>query len=101
MQSAISGQVFRDGVLLNDQYGYQEMFNYRLLNGKPMYFYQKDGKIHLSYDGTDLPLVYDEVPHYGCCSNGELNNPSSGPNWLTFWGLRAGTLYYVQIGRYD
>ena len=100
MQSSVAGQVFRDGKLLNDQYGYQEMFNYRLLDGKPIYFYQKDGKVRLSYNGSDLPLVYDDVPHFACCG-GAVLNPQSGPNWLTFWGRRGTKWYYVQIGRYE
>ena len=95
-----TGQLYLDGVLLNQKYGYQEMFGYQLLDNKPFYFYKKDGRIHLSYAGQDLPLVYDQVPHYGCCSNGELN-PRSGPNWLNFWGRRGTHWYYVQIGRYE
>ena len=95
----IAGQVYRDGVLLNQKYAYKEMFGYLLLDGKPLYFYQKEGQVHLSYAGQDLPIAYDRVPHYGCCSSAQLN-PHSGPNWLTFWGLRGGIWYYVEIGRY-
>ena len=94
-----TGQLYLDGVLLNQKYGYQEMFGYQLLDNKPFYFYKKDGHIHLSYAGQDLPLVYDQVPHYGCCSNGELN-PRSGPNWLNFWARRGTQWFYVQIGKY-
>ncbi len=43
------GQIYQDGVLLNKQYGYQEMFGFDLLSGSPFYFCFKDGVIHISY----------------------------------------------------
>lgn len=93
------GQVTRDGVSLNEQYGYDEIFGYQLLDGKPFYFYTLDGKIHLSYDGEDLPIAYDEVYHYNCCSSARFN-PVAGTNWVGFWGVREGVTYYTEIGRY-
>ena len=94
-----TGQIYQDGILLNQQYGYQEMFGFQFLDGKPFYFYRKDGLIHLSYDGQDLNLVYNQVPHYGCCSGAETN-PVAAPNWVRFFGLRDGVWYFTQIGRY-
>lgn len=93
------GQVYRDGVSLNEQYGYEEIFGYQLLAGKPFFFYRLDGKIHLSYDGETLPIWYDEVHHYKCCSGGMLN-PVMGSNWVGFWGMRDGVTFYTEIGRY-
>lgn len=93
------GQVYRDGVSLNEQFGYEEMFGYQLLDGKPFYFYQQNGEILLSYDGEVLPLQYDEVPHYQCCS-GAAMNPVAASNWVGFWGLRGEVWYYTEIGRY-
>lgn len=94
-----TGRIFRDGVLLNEQYGYEEMFGFQMLAGKPFYFYRKDGQIHLSYDNQELPLVYDDVRHYLCCSAGVLN-PSTGANWVGFFGMRGGVSYYTEIGMY-
>ncbi len=93
------GQVYRDGVSLNEQYGYEEIFGYQPLAGKPFFFYKLDGKIHLSYDGEDLPIWYDEVYHYRCCSGGMLN-PTMRSNWVGFWGIRDNITYYTEIGRY-
>jgi hypothetical protein len=95
----ITGQVYRNGVNLNDLYGYEEIFGYQHLDDKPFYFYKLDGKIHLSYDGKDLPLWYDKVWHYGCCSIGALN-PITASNWIGFWGIRDDVRYYTEIGRY-
>ena len=93
------GQVYRDGVSLNEQYSYDEIFGYQPLAGKPFYFYRQDGVIHLSYDGEDLPVWYDEIPHYGCCSSAQIN-PRSASNWVGFWGQRDGVWYYTEIGQY-
>lgn len=93
------GQIYRDGVLLNEQFGYEEMFGFQLLDGKPFYFYKKDGRIYLSYNNEDLPVAYDEIPHYRCCSGAALN-PIAGINWIGFWGQRDGVWYYTEIGRY-
>ena len=93
------GQVYRDGISLNEEYGYEEIFGYQLLAGKPFFFYKLDGKIHLSYDGETLPIWYDEVRHYSCCS-GAMLNPRMGTNWVGFWGIREGVTYYTEIGKY-
>lgn len=93
------GQIYRDGVLLNEQFGYEEMFGFQLLDGEPFYFYKKEGQIYLSYNNEDLPVIYDEIPHYRCCSGAALN-PIAGINWIGFWGQRDGVWYYTEIGRY-
>jgi hypothetical protein len=94
-----TGIVYRDGVNLNDLYGYEEIFGYQLLDGKPFFFYKLDGVIHLSYDGQDLPIWYDVVTRHACCSAGALN-PTQAPNWVGFWGERDGVRYYTEIGKY-
>ncbi len=96
VNSVATGQVYQDGVLLNQKYGYDEMFGYQLLDGKPFYFYKKDGQVHLSYNNQDLPLSYDSVAHYGCCSSAMMN-PVSAPNWVGFYGKRGDTWYYVEV----
>lgn len=93
------GKVYQDGVCLNEQYGYEEMFGYQLLDGKPFYFYKKDGQIRLFYNNEDLSIWYDEVTHYQCCS-GSILNPVAAGNWVGFWGIRNEVWYYTEIGRY-
>lgn len=99
VQTNPTGQLYQNGELLNQKYGYQEIFGYQLLNSKPFYFYQKDGRIHLSYDNQDLPLIYDEIPHYRCCSGTALN-PVAAPNWVGFFGRKNDIWYYTEIGKY-
>jgi hypothetical protein len=97
--SESTGIVYRDGVNLNDLYGYDEIFGYQTLAGKPFFFYKLDGKVHLSYNGQDLPVWYENVWHHRCCSAGALN-PTQAPNWVGFWGERDGVRYYTEIGKY-
>ena len=94
-----AGQVILDGVSLNQRYGYQELFGFSLLRGQPFYFFRKDGKIGAAYAGQPVLLDYDSIPHYGCCSAGELNPRRSG-SMVWFFAEREGAWYYVEIGNY-
>jgi len=57
----MDGQVEVDGRSLNQELGYDEIFGWRLLEGKPFYFLRKDNRIGISYDGQAFPYQYDEV----------------------------------------
>lgn len=94
------GRIYQDGVLLNDLYSYEEMFGFQMIDGKPFYFYKKDGRIHISYDNEDLPIFYDEIPHYHCCSGAEINPVQAG-NWVGFFGRRGETWFYTELGKYE
>jgi hypothetical protein len=91
------GQVTVDGVLLNDQLGYEEAFGFQTIHGKPFYFFRRDGKINASYNGVEIQLGYDEIPHYGCCSAATLN-PFMFQNMVTFFARKGETWYYAEIG---
>ena len=91
------GQVTLDGVLLNDKFGYEEAFGFQTIQGKPFYFYKLNGKIDAWYDGNDIPLGYDKILHYGCCSAATLN-PHMSQNMVAFFAQRGDTWYYAEIG---
>ena len=95
-----SGRVFVDGNSLDDRYGYQESFGFQTIAGKPFYFYKRAGKVGIVYDGQEVPLGYDGVPHYGCCSGGAFN-PRIARNMVAFFAWRASRWYYVEIGAFD
>ena len=94
------GRIIVDGQILNDSRGYAEAFGFQTLNGHPFYFFKRHGRIGASYNGVEIPLDYDQLPHYGCCSNATLN-PRRYKNMLDFFASRAGTWYYVEIGVYN
>lgn len=91
------GNITVEGVLLNEQEGYQIAFGAQIIAGRLFYFFQKDGHIDAWYDGQVLPLGYDEVPHYHCCSESVIN-PYPFQEMVAFFGVRDGTWYFVQIG---
>jgi hypothetical protein len=90
------GQLIEDGRSLNSQYGYEEAFNFQTLGGRPFYFFQKNGRIDAWFDGQVVPLGYDNISHYGCCSAAQ-GNPRMFTNLIVFFGSRGQADYFVQI----
>jgi hypothetical protein len=88
--------VIQDGESLNKTLGFQEMFNWSLIDEKPAYFFRKGPRIGFSYDGKILPLEYQEVAHYLCCGFAS-NNPYIGQNAAHFFAKRNGVWYYVTV----
>ncbi len=91
------GDIYTDGVSLNQKLGYQDSFNFTYLNDQPFYFYKKDGKIGISFAGQAIPLDYNQVLHDGCCSAGVFN-PGVSQNMVSFFAERDGAWYYVDVG---
>jgi hypothetical protein len=94
------GQVYLDGRLLNEQYGYEQAFGAQPLGGKLFYFYQQDGEIGIDFDGQDALLGYSQVPHYQCCSGSALN-PQQAWEMVAFFAQRDGAWYYVELGEFE
>jgi hypothetical protein len=88
-------RIVLDGKDLNSLYGYQETFQFTVLGGHPFYFYQKDGKIGISFDDVETDREYDEIPHYRCCSSAMLN-PRISMNMTWFFAKRGPNWYYVE-----
>lgn len=98
ISSNVTGQIVLDGELLNETRGYQEAFGFQLLNGKPFYFFQRDGQIGVAFgDDEETLLGYEQIPHYQCCSGAE-ENPRLYAGGVTFFATRGGTNFYVAIG---
>jgi hypothetical protein len=96
-RSFTTGDIFKDGISLNEIHGYAESFGFQLLYGKPFYFFEKFGRVGISYNRQDISLGYDYVPHHRCCSAGELN-PKMYENMVGFFAVRDDKWYYVEIG---
>jgi len=103
ISSDVFGEIIQDGISLNKQHGYQETFGFQLMKGKLFYFFKKQGRFGVSYDHREIPLGYTQIPHYGCCSAGELN-PRSAENMLAFFarrGIVQQVWHYVEIGVFE
>ena len=96
----IDGQVFIDGTSLSQQSGYESVFGWRLLAGRPLYFFEDEDGIGVSYSGQVLPHTYDEVVHDRCCEPAAFN-VGGNAHMVWFHGLRDGLWYYVEMGMYE
>ena len=61
-----------------------------------LYFFEKAGKVNLSYDSEEILLDGAIVPHGNCCSGSELN-PRQVGNLLIFFMNKNQQWYYVEI----
>jgi len=95
-----TGEIFKNGVSLSEQNGYEETFGFQLLGEKPFFFFSKDGEIGINYDGEVSMLGFDYIPHYGCCSAGAFN-PKAYLTMVTFFANKGDTDYYVELGLFS
>ena len=86
--------LIQDGVILNEQNGFEQIFNWRLFKEKPFYFFRKGPNLGISYDGQFHHLNYEEIVHGFCCGLAQ-NNPTNDENMLRFYGRRGDDWYYV------
>jgi len=95
------GRVIIDGMILNQQLGFDEIFGWRLIAGQPFFFFKRDGKIGLYYGGQIVePYRYDEVVHYMCCEPA-IFNIGGNETMVWFYALRDGVWHYVEAGVYE
>jgi hypothetical protein len=92
----VQGDVYVDGTSLRQQFGYDEVFEWRLVGGRPFYLFRKGPQVGVAYDGQVLPYQYEQVPHYLCCEPSQLN-PIGGDSGVRFYGLRRGDWYWVEV----
>lgn len=94
------GEIFKNGVSLNEQYGYDESFGFQPLDDKPFYFFAKDGAIGINYAGETYQTGFESVSHYACCSAGAYN-PSAYLTMVTFFAQENNKEYYVELGLFS
>lgn len=94
----VSHRVFIDGISLNQQMDCEKIFRYVFFKDKPLYFFEKRGKMGISYNGNTLPLNYQYVAHYPCCENPGIR---VGEDMIQFFGSRNDSWHYVEMGIYE
>jgi hypothetical protein len=90
--------VIIDGKDLRETKGYSEVFGWQTLDGRPFYFFIKDGKVGLSYNGQDLPVQYEQVIHGVCCDL-TVFNPAGNERMVWFYAVKDGVWHYVELGK--
>ena len=91
----VLGEIYENGISLNQKNGYQATFEYQRLGGKPFYFFQKNDQIGISYDGQEIPLGFTEILHYQCC-NGSVLNPRNYSKMVDFFARKGQAWYFVE-----
>ncbi|MGC9367465.1 MAG: hypothetical protein ACP5FK_10565 [bacterium] len=86
-----------DGIEFNDILGYEKIFCYRIVDGRIFYFYERNSKVYISFDGITQSNQYDYVAHYYCCEPFVLN-PEHHESYISFFAIRNGYWYYVEAG---
>jgi hypothetical protein len=81
--------VIQDGEILNERYGFEEIFHWRTIDNKPFYFFRKGKFVGFSYDGSFYPLNYHHI-----LSGHWANSPGGVGKVVTFYGQREGEMYY-------
>ena len=95
----IDEQVIVDGESLNEQLGYDAIFHWRLLQGRPFYLFRQGDQVGIFYAGEVLPRRYDAVLHNLCCGYA-LFNPGGNERMVWFHAWKDGTWVYVEAGYY-
>lgn len=85
-----------DGQAVNQLYHYQKSYEFSLLTGIPIYFFEKNGKLGLNFNGQEVLLDGQSTPHYNCCS-GSVLNPRKAGNMLRFFMQNGEQGYYVEV----
>jgi hypothetical protein len=85
-----------DGQAVNAAHGYQKSYEFSLMGGIPVYFFEKNGELGLNYNGQEVLLGGQSMPHYGCCS-GALVNPRRNGDMRIFFMNSGEQWYYVEV----
>lgn len=95
----VNGMLVIDGQIVNQEWGYDEIFGCQELNGQPFYFFVQGGRTYLSYGGETLPVSYDYVYHGMCCEPAAFN-VGGNDRMVWFYALKDGAWHYVELGVY-
>jgi hypothetical protein len=96
----VNGALVVEGELYNEMAGYQEIFNFRMLNGKPFFFFVKDGQTGIFYDGAAWQAEFDSIYHGACCEPA-IANPASNNVMVWFYAKQQDWWNYVELGIFN
>ncbi|PKN92909.1 MAG: hypothetical protein CVU44_12830 [Chloroflexi bacterium HGW-Chloroflexi-6] len=93
----IRSVLFVDGLPKNQEWGYTEIFDWHLVNGKPFFAARRASDFSLVYDGLELPVTYKDIAHGDvCCETGMYDfQPLAGGAF--FYARRDGVWFGVLV----
>lgn len=89
--------VIMDGVIQNQSLGYEEMFNWHLVDEHPFYFFRQKDTFGMAYDGQTLPLHYDQIIHGFLCCDPARYSIWTAPIGAMFYAQRDGVWWFVEV----
>jgi hypothetical protein len=87
-----------DGVSLNERFKYTRSFSLFMIEGKPFYFYERNGAFGFAYDFVEYPLDYSSI-WYACCCGAAWDNPMVFESGVFFHAKYNGKSHYVIMGK--
>jgi hypothetical protein len=91
----VAGVLVIDGVVQNSRLGYDEIFEWHLVGGQPMFLFRRGDRYGIRHGEAILPPRYDDVLHGWLCCDYGVYNAQSYARGMTFYGLRDGVWYRV------
>jgi hypothetical protein len=93
----VENVLVQDGELMNFQLDYDEIFDWHLVDGEPLFFFRQGNEYGLSYAGQTLPPHYEDVIHGLLCCDPARYQVVSSPSQTRFFALRNGIWYLVKV----
>ena len=81
----VNGTLIIDGEIMNERLGYGEIFGWQLLDDKPFYFFEKNGKIGINYDGQEQNLWFTHLFHAPFCPTCPVGTVNGNNELVWFW----------------
>ncbi|OGO16927.1 MAG: hypothetical protein A2Z14_06040 [Chloroflexi bacterium RBG_16_48_8] len=94
----VDGEVIVNSGLLHQKYGYTRAFHWQLLNGKPFFFFEKDGMYGISFNEQVLPVEFDEIAYAMCGVLPPTLGPRGNSRIVGFYGRKGGYWHYYELG---
>jgi hypothetical protein len=99
------GNIIWDGESLNTKFDYQESFGLTAINGRIFYFFRRNDRFGIAYNGTEYDTNYESIVHYQrrCAECKDYENPQElGDGYqlnqnLSFFAERNENQYFVVI----
>lgn len=93
----IRSTLFVDGRIKNQEWGYDEIFDWHLVNEKPFFAVRRAADFLLVYDGRELPMNYDDIAHGDVCCEAGLYDFQPLADGAIFYARRDGVWFLVQV----
>jgi hypothetical protein len=93
----VAGVLLQDGELQNLKLGYEEIFDWHLVNDKPFFLMRQGKSFGVVYAGQVLPLWFDDIIYGDLCCDPARYTIQNSPNGSLFYALKGGVWFLVSI----